>query len=298
MAPPQWTHTGYTQRLYFGVNTVDRVSEIAKDLGARRLMLVTTGVAPPRRRARRSSPASAAPWSRSSTASVPPSRTIVRRHAERRGKASMASWLRRRLLHGPREASISSRTGERPPGNDLRRSSRAHHIAIPTTYSGAECTPFFGMTDERSRAKTGGGGPSSAPIAVIYDPLLTLSTPASVSAETAFNALAHCVEGAYAINRTAEAEAIALAGAAQIVDALPRVVDTPDESPRAPIFSRAARLPARCRNVDGRAHGLAPLSWGHAIAHSLANASSPARDRFTPSRARAMAPSDGDRDPF
>ncbi len=42
MAPPQWTHTGYTQRLYFGVNTVDRLSEIAKDLGARRLMFVTT----------------------------------------------------------------------------------------------------------------------------------------------------------------------------------------------------------------------------------------------------------------
>ena len=32
---------------------------------------------------------------------------------------------------------------------------------------------FFGMTDERTRTKGGGGGPTSAPIAVVYDPELT-----------------------------------------------------------------------------------------------------------------------------
>src|SRR5204863_306211 len=76
------------------------------------------------------------------------------------------------------------------------------HVAVPTTYSGAELTPFFGVTDERTRAKSGGGGPTTAPVAVVYDPVLTLSTPARVSAETAMNALAHCVEVTYAARRS------------------------------------------------------------------------------------------------
>ena len=46
-----------------------------------------------------------------------------------------------------------------------------------------------------------------------------------MSAETGMNALAHCVEAAWSPFRTPEAEAIALAGASRVVDALPRVVD-------------------------------------------------------------------------
>ena len=38
------------------------------------------------------------------------------------------------------------------------------HISIPTTYSGAELTPFFGMTDPATRQKQGAGGPTSAPV--------------------------------------------------------------------------------------------------------------------------------------
>ena len=53
------------------------------------------------------------------------------------------------------------------------------HVSVPTTYSGAELTPFFGMTDPTTRQKSGGGGPTVAPIAAIYDPELTLSTPAA-----------------------------------------------------------------------------------------------------------------------
>ena len=51
------------------------------------------------------------------------------------------------------------------------------HVSIPTTYSGAELTPFFGMTDPATRKKQGAGGPTSAPVVAIYDPELTLSTP-------------------------------------------------------------------------------------------------------------------------
>ena len=70
------------------------------------------------------------------------------------------------------------------------------HIAIPTTYSGAELTPFFGMTDQATHRKSGAGGPTIAPLAAVYDPIVTLDTPVRVSAETGMNALAHGVEAA------------------------------------------------------------------------------------------------------
>ena len=45
-------------------------------------------------------------------------------------------------------------------------------VAVPTTYSGSEWTPYFGMRDEARRAKTGGSGAMT--VAVVYDPALTL----------------------------------------------------------------------------------------------------------------------------
>ena len=49
----------------------------------------------------------------------------------------------------------------------------ARLIAIPTT-TGAELTPFFGMTDPHARQKQGAGGRTCAPIAV-YDVDVTMS---------------------------------------------------------------------------------------------------------------------------
>jgi alcohol dehydrogenase class IV len=149
------------------------------------------------------------------------------------------------------------------------------HVAIPTTYSGAELTPFFGMTDPATRQKSGAGGPTIAPTAVIYDPELTLSTPPRVSAETGMNALAHCVEIVYARDRSPEAEAIGLAGARRIVQALPLVVDDPsDVEVRASMLEGSA-LAGRClqNGSMGVHHGLAQLVGGRTgIPHGLANA--------------------------
>jgi maleylacetate reductase len=149
------------------------------------------------------------------------------------------------------------------------------HLAIPTTYSGAELTPFFGMTDEAAHRKTGAGGPTIAPLAAIYDPVVTLDTPAQVSAETGMNALAHGVECAYSPRRTPEAEAIALACIERIATALPDVVDRPGEiGPRTAMLEGAV-LGGRClQNASmGVHHGLAQLVGGRTgIPHGLANA--------------------------
>src|SRR5690606_19592989 len=132
------------------------------------------------------------------------------------------------------------------------------HVAIPTAYAGAELTPFFGVTDEAARQKSGAGGPTCAPAAVLYDPEVTLDLPPRVSAETGMNALAHCVEAAWSPTRTPEAEAVALAGAAAIAGSLPRVVASPDD-----LDARAAMLAGACLR------GRSPLNAGIGVHHGL-----------------------------
>ena len=70
-------------------------------------------------------------------------------------------------------------------------------IAIPTTLSAGEFTPFAGMTQEETREKGGVGEPRLQAKAVILDPELTLETPAWLWAGTGMRALDHAVEGAY-----------------------------------------------------------------------------------------------------
>ena len=76
-------------------------------------------------------------------------------------------------------------------------------VSVPTTYSGAEWTPSFGMRDEARALKTGGSGASLA--GIVYEPRLTLGLPRAESGGTAMNALAHCAEALYARGRTEEA---------------------------------------------------------------------------------------------
>ena len=48
-------------------------------------------------------------------------------------------------------------------------------LAVPTTLSAAEFTPFAGVTDVAKHAKEGFGHPLLAPRAVILDPAMTLA---------------------------------------------------------------------------------------------------------------------------
>ena len=59
-------------------------------------------------------------------------------------------------------------------------------VAVPTTYAGAEWTPYFGMRDEERGVKTGGSGART--VAIVYEPELTLGLPRSETGGTAMNA--------------------------------------------------------------------------------------------------------------
>lgn len=80
-------------------------------------------------------------------------------------------------------------------------------LAVPTTYSGSEGTPIFGTTE--GDRKVTGRDSRVLPKTIVYDPDLTLGLPAAVSAASAMNAIAHCVEALWIAERTPVTEALA-----------------------------------------------------------------------------------------
>ena len=133
-------------------------------------------------------------------------------------------------------------------------------VSVPTTYSGAEWTPTFGIRDRDRRMQGGGGGARLA--GIVYDVDLTLDLPRGLSVGTALNALAHCAEALYVAGRSGEADGYALAGAAKINRALPSVAaDGADRAARSELLDGA--------DAAGHALALAGLGLGHAMAQAL-----------------------------
>jgi alcohol dehydrogenase class IV len=94
-------------------------------------------------------------------------------------------------------------------------------IAIPTTYAGSEMTPVFGTTDRAERRKYVRRDESVLPKLVIYDPEATIDLSPELTASTAINALAHCVEACYARDVNPLVPPVALEGVTRIVGSLP-----------------------------------------------------------------------------
>jgi maleylacetate reductase len=133
-------------------------------------------------------------------------------------------------------------------------------VSVPTTYSGAEWAPSFGIRDHDRRMRGGGGGGNLA--GIVYEPKLTLDLPRAESVGTALNALAHCAEALYVKGRNAEADDLALEGARTIARSLPRVADDGhDVEARTDLLAGAA--------AAGHALGLAGLGLGHAMAQAI-----------------------------
>jgi maleylacetate reductase len=72
-------------------------------------------------------------------------------------------------------------------------------LAVPTTYSGSEVTPVWGLTEDGR--KTTGTDLVVLPRTVVYDPELTASLPRELAVASSLNAMAHCVEAFWAPRR-------------------------------------------------------------------------------------------------
>jgi maleylacetate reductase len=133
-------------------------------------------------------------------------------------------------------------------------------VSIPTTYAGAEWTPYFGIrAPDRTMRGVGSGAQLAA---VVYDVELTLSLPRAETVGTALNALAHCAEALYVQGHNAEADSHALTGARLIARHLPAVVRVPhDRAERRGLLEGAMHA--------GMALGGSMLALGHAMAQAL-----------------------------
>jgi len=98
-------------------------------------------------------------------------------------------------------------------------------VAVPTTYAGSEMTPIYGLT-EGGMKKTG-RDVRVLPRTVIYDPALTFSLPAALSAASGMNAIAHCVEAMYAQDANPVISMMAEEGIRALAAALPVIVREP-----------------------------------------------------------------------
>ncbi|MFE7171723.1 maleylacetate reductase [Streptomyces sp. NPDC057616] len=99
-------------------------------------------------------------------------------------------------------------------------------IAVPSTYSGSEMTPVWGLTEHG--AKRTGRDPVVLPRSVVYDPELTVSLPAPLSATSGINAIAHAVEALYAPDTSPLVALMAEEGVRAMAGALPAVANRPD----------------------------------------------------------------------
>ncbi len=130
-------------------------------------------------------------------------------------------------------------------------------VSVPTTYSGAEWAPGFGIRDEGRRVKAGGGGARLA--GIVYEPELTLGLPPEETGGTALNALAHSAEALYVEGRNEEADEHALEGARLISASLPLVL------------ADGNYVEGRRRLLEGAMHAGAALAGaGLGLAHAMA----------------------------
>jgi alcohol dehydrogenase class IV len=133
-------------------------------------------------------------------------------------------------------------------------------LAVPTTYAGSEMTPIYGLTE--GGAKRTGRDVRVLPKTVIYDPELTVSLPAALSASSGMNAIAHCVEALYAQDANPVISLMAEEGIRALGAALPAVVREP------------ANLEARSEALYGAwlagiALGSAGMALHHKLCHTL-----------------------------
>lgn len=94
-------------------------------------------------------------------------------------------------------------------------------VAVPTTYSGSEITPVWGIT-EAGRKRTG-QDLRVVPREVVYDVELTERLPPGMTVESALNGLAHCIDGLWSPTANPIDDALAGEGIRQLFTGLRQI---------------------------------------------------------------------------
>jgi alcohol dehydrogenase len=147
-------------------------------------------------------------------------------------------------------------------------------IAVPTTAgTGSECQSFALIADEVTHQKMACGDPKAAPRVALLDPHLTLSQPRAVTACTGLDAIAHALETAVTRRRNELSLLHAREAFRLTVAHLQPVLEQPDDLVARARMQLGAALAGMAIELSmlGAAHAAAnPLTAHFGIAHGQA----------------------------
>ena len=246
MIPP-FTYEQLPGRVVFGAGTLDRLPDEVARLGARRAIVLST-----------------------------PEQAEVANDVARRLGDGSAGVFAQAVMHVPIETARAAREEARRLdadcavavgggstiglGKAIALDSGLPIIAVPTTYAGSEMTPIYGLTE--GGLKKTGRDRRVLPRTVIYDPTLTFTLPAALSATSGMNAIAHCVEALYAIDANPIVSMWAEDGIRALAASLPVIVAAPQDL--------AARTQAQYGAwLAGASLGAVGMALHHKLCHTL-----------------------------
>ncbi|HEX9489685.1 MAG TPA: maleylacetate reductase [Stellaceae bacterium] len=234
-------------RVVFGPGTIDRLAGEVKALGAKRALVLST----------------------------PGQRKLADEVSRRLGVATAGIYAEA-VMHVPVETARAARETARRVAADcivaigggstiglakaVAVDTKLPIIAVPTTYSGSEMTPIYGVTE--GGLKRTARDAKAQPRVVIYDPNLTVGLPAQVSGPSGMNAIAHCVEALYAENANPITSLMAAEGLRALARTLPIVVREPEN-----IEARGDALYGAW--LAGAALGAVSMGLHHKLCHTL-----------------------------
>ena len=270
-------------RLVFGVDSLDRIGELGRDLGLKKVLLVTDpGIVQAGHPARAVNILQTAGLAVTIFDKVEenPTTKCVGECVEAARRAGIDSFIAiggGSAMDTAKGCNFILTNGGRMQdywGIAKATKPMLPFIAIPTTAgTGSECQSFALIADEKTHEKMACGDPKAAAKIAVLDPKLTLSQPMRVTACTGIDAIAHVVETAVTKRRNAFSLMCAHEGFKLTVPNLPRVFSNPDDlEARGRMQLGAAFAGMAIENsMLGAAHAAAnPLTAHYGIIHGQA----------------------------
>lgn len=137
-------------------------------------------------------------------------------------------------------------------------------VCIPTTSgTGSEVTPFAVITDKEEGKKYPLTDYSLTPTVAIVDPALTMSLPASITADTGMDVLTHATEAYVSTLANDFTDGLALQAIKMVFEYLPRAVSNGKNDPE------AREKMHNAATLAGMAFANAFLGVNHSLAHKI-----------------------------
>jgi maleylacetate reductase len=260
-----WVHTSHAQKLVVGPGAVRALPELMRELGARRVLLVTT---------RGRADAEAGDAVRAALGRL----LVATFDGVEAGVPATAVQQAVRALRGEQVDAVVSLGGgavidtakalaffheheSGAPAAGFADRPLLPHVAVPTTLVGAAYTGGFSMFDPGTRRSTTAGATTLVPVGVVADAALLGDLDGDLYRSSIAAALAHGIDTLWAGDRTPEVEAIAIAGVSRLAEWGPSSTAAPDDTELRLAVLDGAVLTGRARQHvgDGLLHALAQL---------------------------------------